>query len=175
MNVELNRYRDFLIKVDEKFSEIQVRQGFRMKCASGCQSCCVPDLTVFRIEKENISAHIRATPGLAERLDELERGDPHQGTRCRFLNQAGRCEVYDARPLVCRSHGAPLFSKAGAGTRPLLDACPLNFAELKNLAELPPQDFINLDTINAVLAALNQEIDISGQRFALNVDAILDR
>ncbi len=176
MSVDLARYREFLAKVDSKFSGIQTRQSARMACAGGCHACCVPGLAVFRIERENLAAHVRGTPGLAEKLAALEAADPHAGARCAFLDETGRCAVYPARPLVCRSHGAPLFSSAPSpGEPPLLDACPLNFTDLGTLAEVPASDFINLDTANAILVALNLEIDVTGERFALNAATILGR
>jgi uncharacterized protein len=167
----LATYRQLLSKIDQKFSEIQSRNSAKMKCGQGCHSCCVPNLTVFAIERENLKELIQSTPGLEQKLRDLEASDPFQGERCKFLEADGKCAVYEARPLVCRSHGAPLFSKQD--DKQLLDVCPLNFDDIKNLAELASENFINLDLINTLLAAINKEIDSSGERTPLDVQSII--
>lgn len=167
----LATYLQLLAKVEEKFAEIQSRQARQMKCAKGCHSCCVPSLTVFEIERENLRRFIESTPGLAAELKELETENPHKSTRCSFLKIDGNCAVYSARPLVCRSHGAPLFFKDDVGSR--TDVCPLNFSELSDLKSLESQDFINLDLLNTILAQLNRELDPSGERTPLKVDDLL--
>jgi Fe-S-cluster containining protein len=172
-NELLIAYRQLLTKLDQKFSEIQSRHLSRMKCGAGCHSCCVPNLTVFEIERENIRELIERTPGLEAKLVALEKQNPHKGTRCRFLDAQGNCAVYEARPLVCRSHGAPLFSKQDGEA--LLDVCPLNFSELETLSVLLREDFINLDLLNTILAALNKNLDPSGARIPLTVDGVLQK
>jgi Fe-S-cluster containining protein len=167
----LASYRQLLSKIDQKFSEILERNSAQMKCGAGCHSCCVPNLSVFAIEKENLVELIRATPGLEQKLRTLAAQDPFSGQRCKFLEADGKCAVYEARPLVCRSHGAPLFSKQDDKT--LLDVCPLNFDDIKNLAELGSENFVNLDLINTILAAINKELDLSGERTPLDIDALV--
>src|SRR3954468_19627991 len=80
----LSTYRQLLSKIDQKFSEIQNRNQAKMNCGAGCHSCCVPDLTVFAIERENLRELIEQTPGLAKKLRDLGARDPFQGTRCKF-------------------------------------------------------------------------------------------
>ena len=166
----LATYRQLLSKLDQKFGEIHGRNSEKMKCGKGCHTCCVPELTVFSVERENILELIRSTPGLEEKLRKLEQDSPHKGTRCKFLEASGACAIYEARPVVCRSHGAPLFSKSDEGA--MLDVCPLNFSDLQNLAELATQDFINLDLINSLLVAINRELDESGARTKLSLDSL---
>ncbi|MCM2282213.1 MAG: YkgJ family cysteine cluster protein [Bdellovibrionaceae bacterium] len=170
--MDFRQYEEFLAKVDAKFAEIHARHAEKMKCAAGCHGCCVPNLTVFRIEKENIARHIRSVPGLDKRLSDLHTQNPHQGSRCRFLDASGQCAIYEVRPLVCRSHGVPLFAKGDAGS--ILDVCPLNFSEVANLAELPGTDFINLELVNSILATINRTWDPQGERFALDIHGVLE-
>ncbi len=168
----LTTYRQLLAKLDQKFTEIQQRNLSKMKCGQGCHSCCVPNLTTFEIERENLNELIQSIPGLEKKLRDLEARDPFLGKRCRFLESDGNCAVYEARPLVCRSHGAPLFSKRDDGAS-LRDVCPLNFEDIKNLSDLASDDFINLDLLNTLLAAINKELDPSGARTPLSVDQIV--
>ena len=71
-----------------------------------------------------------------------------------MLDSAGRCGIYPVRPLFCRSHGLPLAVPAeGGGLRG--DVCPLNFDQGAALAELPSGDFLSIQTVDTVLAALD--------------------
>jgi len=70
---------------------------------------------------------------------------------CLQLDAAGRCRIYAARPLVCRSHGLPLLFDVDGEQHG--DACPLNFED--GLDAVPPGDFLNQDTVHTILAALN--------------------
>jgi Fe-S-cluster containining protein len=45
--------------------------------------------------------------------------------RCAALDPAGRCKIYEARPLVCRSHGVPIRMRQGG--LPVVQACHRNF------------------------------------------------
>jgi Fe-S-cluster containining protein len=69
--------------------------------------------------------------------------------RCPLLHQ-GVCLLYEARPIICRTHGYPLLTELdGKGT---LDHCPLNFKEITNF---PAKTIINMDIVNITLAAIN--------------------
>lgn len=164
----LHEYQAVLHKVDAKFAEIQGKHAARMQCGAGCHACCLPGLTVCGVERDHLLQHIDATPGLQERLEQLQAQNPHGGTRCSMLDADGRCLVYAARPLVCRSHGVPLHVEAGR-----LDACPLNFTDLP-LAQLDAADRIDLQTLNLLLAVVQRRYDASGaeRRFALTIDGL---
>lgn len=150
----LETYRALLTKVDEKFAEIRGHHPASLQCRLGCHSCCKPGLTLSPVEAAALRQHFDAHPEARARAKALRTEDPHRGTRCRLLDAQGACVAYDARPLVCRSHGVPLRLRDSAGER--LDVCPLNFAD-QDLAALPAGDSINLETLNTILSLLNQQ------------------
>jgi Fe-S-cluster containining protein len=154
----LVRYRDLSARIEEKFAEIQARYPSDFACAAGCHSCCKPELTVGMLEAENIREFLTARPEVAAAMLKNEKANPFRGKRCSFLTQAGRCGIYEARPFVCRSHGAPLQYKEGSGEDALRlrDVCPLNFTD-KNIGELPADAVLNLDTLNTLLAVLSKQ------------------
>lgn len=160
-------HRAVLAKVDAKFDEIQGHHREQMACRSGCHGCCLPGLTVGRLERDFLRAHIAATPGLAGQLTALAAARPHGATRCELLRADGSCAVYAARPLVCRSHGAPLRMPDGR-----IDACPLNFREGPPPGAGDCIDVQTLDTLRFVVGR-RYAPDDDGARFPLTVAELL--
>lgn len=146
----ITNYQALRAKVEAKFDEIRARQPRQFACAKGCHSCCKPALTVSAVEAAAIRLHLAAHPGVVPQ-------DAHAGTRCSFLNTAGACTIYDARPIVCLSHGAPIEVTPLKGGAKLRDVCPLNFTGIaKN--EIPAADVMNVDTVNTILALINSQM-----------------
>jgi Fe-S-cluster containining protein len=106
----------------------------------------------------------------------LEAADPFQGYRCSFLQADGACGIYELRPVVCRSHGLPLqFKDLGEAEGEDLvfrDVCYLNF-QAQDISALPPQDVLNLDTLNTLLAMLNRMSGGGEERMELTISALL--
>jgi Fe-S-cluster containining protein len=154
----LARYRDLSSRVDEKFAEIVSRYPADFRCGAGCHSCCKPGLSVGPLEAAAVREFLAARPEVAEAALAVEEADPFRGKRCSFLAAGGRCGIYEARPLVCRSHGAPLQYKESAGEDAprLRDVCPLNFTA-EGISGLPADAVLNLDTINTLLAVLSRQ------------------
>ena len=148
------RYRELVAKVDAAFNAIQAQHTHAMKCGRGCAACCKPKLTVCAVERAAIRDYLVAQPDTAAAVSANAAADPHRGKACAMLDSSGSCLIYPVRPLVCRSHGAPLSYKPTKGLEQR-DVCPLNFTD-GDLASLPPNDFINLDTLNTLLALINK-------------------
>jgi len=73
--------------------------GSRLACRRGCNHCCRDDLTVLRIEAEEIRSQFSRL--LSEEM-------PRPEGQCAFLGDDGSCRIYAARPYVCRTQGLPL-------------------------------------------------------------------
>lgn len=177
----LAQYRELRGRVDALFGEIQTRHPASFACKLGCHSCCKPGLTVNPLEREEIRRFLAERPALAEELRALDRGNPHRGKRCSFLRENGACGIYEVRPLVCRSHGAPLQFRpldAKPGDESAVrvrDVCPLNFTG-EDLGKLPAGDVVNLDTLNTLLALLCQRAFPGEEsRTALRATALGDK
>lgn len=171
----LANYAALLAKVDAKFTEIQAAAGPAMRCGAGCHSCCLPGLSVNDVEAEHLRSYVAARPALAEKLTALAAADPHGGTRCALLDASGRCSVYEARPVVCRSHGVPIEVKGESG-RKQKDVCPLNFRGTP-VADLPSSMILNLDLLNTLLALIDAQFrgkagTVQGPRTPLTVAAL---
>lgn len=72
-------------------------------------------------------------------------------SRCAALDPAGRCKIYEARPLVCRSHGVPIRLRQSG--LPVIQSCHRNF-----LHTTPDADCVlDQTTLSAVLLAIDQQ------------------
>lgn len=170
------QYAELRRRVDEKFAEVAAAHAGAMKCASGCHKCCAPGLTVSALEAAVLRDFLRARPELAAAALVNERANPHRGKRCSFLSAGGECLIYEARPLVCRSHGIPLqyADPEGGNESKLRDVCDLNFVGV-DLAELNPGHILNLETVNLLLSLLNQRaFGKKTERVALQPSALVE-
>ena len=166
-------YQRLLSQVEGRFDALSAHFGAAMRCGAGCHSCCHPSLTVSELEARALRALLSAEPERLERALELEALNPHQGARCSLLDAEGRCVVYEARPLVCRSFGAPL-AQLEDPTKPderSLVVCELNFQgdEAERLSALSADEVIDTHHTDTLLATLNVALSeaLVGERRAL--------
>lgn len=138
-------YTHQLRQAELHFSDIQRDHPTSFACRNGCHACCEPDLTVLPIEANNIRSFLEANPDIQTQLVEIQRSNPHNGTRCAMLNAEGACTIYPVRPFICRSHGAPIAIAREEYFQ--IDVCPLNFTD-NPIEELGPENFFILDDWN---------------------------
>ena len=144
----LDNYRQLVAKVDALCSSITSRLQGELQCRAGCSSCCTA-ITIFPVEAAAMALLLKSLP------DEISRdicshvATQRGGERCPLLRN-DRCLLYEARPLICRTHGLPIiYSQEGTQ---ISDCCPLN---LTGTSSLSGADVINLDTLNTLLTAIN--------------------
>ncbi len=145
--------------VDELTAPLAARLGGRLQCRSGCAACCVDDLTVFEVE----AARIRAD--FPQVLTEA----PRPPGACAFLDEAGACRIYAARPYVCRTQGLPLRWIEQRRGQPVerRDICPLNEPGLP-LTALSKDDCWSLGPVEERLRLTQEALDGGeGRRVAL--------
>lgn len=134
------------------FDKIHQKYASQMECKKGCSKCCQTDISVFEIESERIVEWFNLqSPDEQVRLKSLWK-TPHQQSYCTFLYN-DQCTIYEARPLICRTQGLPLF----VASENVLDYCPLNFKEV----DPKKDDWLNLERMNTLLsfAASNAGLD----------------
>lgn len=141
-------------RVDAFFEAARAARPEAFACAPGCTTCCQGDLSIFVVEAEGVVAALEALP--AEVLRAM--ADRTAGEACVMLApEDGRCLVYAARPLICRSHGLAVL------VDDQLDHCPLNYLDA------PPDraHVLMLDRINAPLALIDELAGHGGERVSL--------
>jgi uncharacterized protein len=144
----LENYLALQSRVDELCCRTAERFASQLSCHPGCDACC-RHLSVFAVEAAALG---QALGALAEPDAELIRRAAQlagPGAPCPLL-QDGLCLLYQARPIICRTHGLPLLiSRDGARG---VDFCPENF---RGLSSIPGSAVIDLDRLNETLAAVN--------------------
>jgi hypothetical protein len=141
----VNRLAELTRKVDAFFERVAARHGDDMQCATGCSDCCHVQLTITGVEAAAIRAHVAAWPD-ERRRDLTTPGEPGH---CRALDPAGRCRIYEARPLVCRSHGVPIRVRERG--LPVVQACHRNFTRTAP----DPDCVLDQATLSATLFAVD--------------------
>lgn len=149
-------------RVDRHFADALARSLASFACRPGCDHCCQQRFSVFEVEAAPIRAALLALEAAEPELRARVRQQGRDGSRssCALLVD-GRCSVYAARPLICRSHGLPIAVRDpdAPPTAPLqVDNCPLNFTD----AAPPRESVLVLDAVNQPLAVL-AELSAPGQ------------
>lgn len=166
----LKNYKDLIKKVDDKFQEIYGRHKDQFQCQKGCYSCCKKDLSVSGVEALQIKNYI------AQNKEALSLDQGKEGF-CDFLSEKGECLIYPVRPIICRSHGAPIAFKDSIDdleSKQHRDVCDLNFTDM-DIQDLNPQDIMNIDTVNMLLAVINQHGGFLQERTPLTRVHFLDK
>jgi hypothetical protein len=149
------RLESLFARVDAFFRRAAEVHGESITCHAGCDDCCRRRFSVTALEAEALREAL-ALLSAEERRTLAERalhGDP---SVCPALGPDGRCALYAARPLICRTHGLPIRYPAPPGARalPVVDACPRNF-QGKDLAGIEPSTVLDQNTLSTVLGALD--------------------
>lgn len=164
----LGRYGALAAKVDAFFDRVHDAHRAQMQCGSGCSDCCSVRLTVTLVEAATIASALAEMPEEARRAI-AARAAASSPERCSALDADDRCSIYAARPLVCRSHGAPIRRRDPDRSLPVVDACPRNFAG--GFGDVPEADCFDQETVSTVLGALDTALaDTIGAERGIRLD-----
>lgn len=124
----LSSWRTLAAKADDAFSRTQTKHGALMQCQIGCTGCCQQDLTVLPLEAAIVASLVDQLPSAARQA--TIRRSRSAGPPCVFLDD-DRCAIYEARPLICRTHGLPILQSDTEATSPeaSVSVCSLNFVD----------------------------------------------
>jgi uncharacterized protein len=77
----------------------------------------------------------------------------------------GRCLIYAARPIVCRSHGAPIRI-CEARSLPVVQACSNNFIR-RGPSAADSDCILDQTTLSTMVLAIDREAGNDGERIDL--------
>jgi hypothetical protein len=161
----MSRYRELTTKVDAFFDRVLARHAEDMQCRSGCSDCCHVRLTVTGVEAAAIRAEIATWPD-PRRVALAANVAAAPADRCAALDGDGRCLIYAARPIVCRSHGAPIRTTDPSRSLPVIQACFRNFTA-HGPAAADPDCIVDQTTLSAMLLAVDRDAGGDGSRVDL--------
>ncbi len=147
-------------KIDAFFSRVSARHGEDMQCGTGCSDCCHARLTITGVEAAAVRAEL-ASWDAARRAALAANAAAAPVDRCSALDPGGRCLIYAARPVVCRSHGAPIRMREGS--LPVVRSCFKNFTHVTP----DPDCVIDQETLSALVLAVDRTEGGDGSRIAL--------
>ena len=144
----LANYHSLVAKVDDLCRGIEDRLGAAITCHDGCSSCCLA-ISVFPVEAVAMIEAANRLP--AEEFQHLKQhlASWSEGEACPLLAD-DRCLLYEARPIICRTHGLPILLVEGEERR--IDVCPRN---CQGVDHLPGEVILDLERLNTLLAAVN--------------------
>lgn len=161
-----SQYQTLCRYCDETFARTFDTFQATMRCAKGCAACCVLE-TVAPLEAAVITSFLHL-PGSV--MSDEHRSPSHVATdgRCVFLHN-DTCVIYPVRPIICRTHGLPLFYPE----QQAIEVCPLNFTDV-DLSAIDPAFLFDAEAIAANLMRLNLaycmltgQADQAGERIPL--------
>jgi hypothetical protein len=153
----MSRYSELTAKVDSFFDRVHDRHGSDMQCSTGCSDCCHVRLTVTAVEARAIRELVATWP--AEQRRVLAEAAAVPSDRCAALDASGRCRIYAARPIVCRSHGAPIRVRG----LPVLQSCHRNFTHTTPDADC----IVDQETLSTLVLAVDRDSGGDGARVDL--------
>lgn len=143
----LSDYYKLRDEVDEACEKFTLMHQSQLACKKGCDSCC-ESLHIFPIEYYAIQEEI-----IGKNLPKHKWN--HQfGKSCRFLKNS-ECQIYNSRPIICRTQGLPLLYENQSGTGHELSVCKLNFKGI-DVNTFNMDNALFMSPINSKLFLLNQ-------------------
>ena len=160
----MSRYPDLASKVDAFFARVQARHGEDIKCNTGCHHCCHVRLSITRVEANAVRDEVaRWEPARKQALAANIAAGP--ADRCAALDPSGRCLIYQVRPIVCRSHGAPIRMR-DERSLPVVIACSDNFTA-RGAGAADPDCILDQTTLSAMVLAVDRDAGHDGARIDL--------
>ena len=156
----MSRLVELNAKIDAFFTRVETRHGIDMQCATGCSDCCHARLTITGVEAAALRAEVASWPA-HQRAALATNAATGPIDRCAALDPAGRCLVYAARPVVCRSHGSPIRMRIDS--LPVVQSCYRNFTHTTP----DPDCVIDQETLSTLSLAVDRAEGGDGTRIDL--------
>lgn len=139
-----NRFYDITGLIQKEFDRNLDIYGDKIQCGRGCSKCCSQIFRITNLDGWIIGEHIKALP--EARRNELKQkareylnalpltkgeaakreGVNTKNLPCPALGDEGECTIYEARPVICRRFGMPIYDYKNPAS---VHACDLNFKD----------------------------------------------
>lgn len=144
------KFYDITVLIQQEFDRNLDIYGDKIQCRKGCSKCCSQIFRITKLDAYIIAEHIRSLPAAQrETLQQKARkyidnlvSDRRADNPCPALGDEGECTIYEARPVICRRFGMPVYDYKNPKK---VHACELNFKDGDELTDnllVPNQTFI---------------------------------
>ena len=128
------KFYDITSLIQSEFDRNMDLYGDKIQCRKGCSKCCSQIFNITLIDAWVIGEHIRSLPQeQREALQQKAReyidnvaSDRRTDNPCPALGSEGECTIYEARPVICRRFGMPIYDYKNPQN---VHACELNFKD----------------------------------------------
>lgn len=139
-------YNTLIARIDAHTAATLKTWEDHIACKKGCDQCC-RCLSLFPVEAFALSRAFSCLPEpVQKKIRQQAEADKNQ---CPLLVDHA-CMVYNARPVICRTHGFPIYMENDGNAQ--VDFCPENF---KGMKELPKEALLDIEQLNTMLTAVN--------------------
>jgi Fe-S-cluster containining protein len=171
-----NADRDLLASIAASMVEATRRSGSWLACRLGCTQCCIGPFAITQLDVLRLRSGLAALeasdparavypgdPCTGELFGEQDLPDSTDELPCPALDPAtGACDLYDARPITCRSFGPA--TKIGEGRLAACELCYVGATDAEIAAcavELDPEG-LELTLVEALEKAGRKGVTIVG-------------
>ena len=142
-------------KVDAFFDRTRSAYPAAFECGKGCSACCQQTLTLSPVEVARLFEGLNTLDeeALSRMRLRVEEAPESEKAPCPILEE-DKCVLYAFRPIICRSHGAPILAQEEE--RRWKDVCFLNFTGSTSLEDVEVEHVLDLERVNQLLALVNQ-------------------
>jgi Fe-S-cluster containining protein len=144
----LDNYTQLIARVNALCSTIATTLGEQITCSAGCSTCCT-SITVFPVEAAAMRELLENLPKQQSNAIRRHVAEHAGEERCPLLFNH-LCQLYEARPIICRTHGLPIIYTSDGQRNS--DCCPLNLTETTSISG---SSVVDLDKLNTLLVAVN--------------------
>ena len=128
------KFYDITALIQQEFDRNLEIYGDKIQCRKGCSQCCSQIFRITKLDGWMIGEHIKSLP--EPRRNELQQkarkylknvaSVRRTDTPCPALGTEGECTIYEARPVICRRFGMPIYDYKNPTS---VHACELNFKD----------------------------------------------
>ena len=148
----LFNYQNLIYKIERECRRLEEYYHEHLICKPGCSQCCEVERSVLSIEAYIIEQQLKRFSGARIRkLRNQHRRDDHN---CPMLWK-NLCIIYPVRPIICRTHGLPIFYHEAEIT--FVDYCRLNFTRLPDDYKFQDKYVLDMRPFNSELVSLDQQ------------------
>jgi Fe-S-cluster containining protein len=150
------KFTDISDKIQNEFERNIQKYGDKIQCRKGCSQCCSQIFRITQTDAAIMKIHLNELPRKTKEI--LKKKSEKYNLKiknnnispdeyitepkipCPALDDTGACMIYEARPIICRRFGPPVYDYKNPEK---LFACELNF---RNGEEIIDDDLIPVQT-----------------------------